>query len=147
LRCAALPAQPHLDLGEAVQRAQEDLVIHALVVGEVAIGILRQFTVHASQATQEEKRKEKGDSQNLRQPQLPRRIPPQLHRRREQDQQIRLARHVVAQLRVNQVHVDLLLAHVALLRHLGERARQVDDRVAAVVLREEENGEVLAVGA
>jgi hypothetical protein len=33
-----LPAQPHLDLGEAVQRAQEHLVVYALVVREVAVG-------------------------------------------------------------------------------------------------------------
>lgn len=52
---------------------------------------------------------------------------------------------MVAQLRVNQIHVDLLLSHIPLLRHFGQCSCQVDDCVAAVVFGEEENGEVLAL--
>jgi hypothetical protein len=51
---------------------------------------------------------------------------------------------MVTELRVDQVHVDLLLPDIALLRHLCQGSCQVDDRVTAVVLGEEQNGEVLA---
>jgi hypothetical protein len=51
---------------------------------------------------------------------------------------------MIAQLRIDQVHVDLLLPHIALLRHLGQRPCQVDNRVAPVVLGEQQDSEVLA---
>ena len=82
--------------------------------------------------------------QDFRQPQLPRRVSLQLHGRAEQNQQIGLAAHMIAQLRIDQVHVDLLLSHIALLRHLGQRPCQVDNRVAPVVLGEQQDSEVLA---
>ena len=52
---------------------------------------------------------------------------------------------MIIKLGIDQVGINLLLAHIALLRHLGQRACQVDDGVAAVVFREQEDGEVLAV--
>lgn len=66
-----------------------------------------------------------------------------MHSRAEQDQKIRFARNMVIQLGINQISVDLLLSHVALLCHLGQCARQVDDGVAAVMFREKKNGEML----
>ena len=52
---------------------------------------------------------------------------------------------MIAQLRINQIHVDLLLSHIALLRHFCQRPCQVDDCVAAVVLRQQQDSEVLAL--
>lgn len=52
---------------------------------------------------------------------------------------------MVAQLRIDQIHIDLFLSHIALLRHLGQRPCQVYNRVAAVVLGEQQDGEVLAL--
>jgi hypothetical protein len=84
--------------------------------------------------------------QDLRQPQLPRRIPLQLHRRTKQNQQIRLARNMIIDLRINQLHIDLVLLHIAFLRHFRKGLRQVDDGVAAVVLGKKQHGKVLARG-
>ena len=86
---------------------------------------------------------EQGNLQHLGQPQLPRRIALELHSRAEQDQKIRFARNMVIQLGINQISVDLLLSYVALLCHLGQCARKVDDGVAAVMFREKKNGEML----
>lgn len=57
--------------------------------------------------------------QDLRQSQLPRWVALQLHCRAEQNQQIGLAANMIAQLRINQIHIDLLLPDITLLRHLG----------------------------
>jgi hypothetical protein len=51
---------------------------------------------------------------------------------------------MIAQLRIDEIHIDLRALDVAALRHLGQRARQIYDGVAAVVLREQEHGEVRA---
>lgn len=51
---------------------------------------------------------------------------------------------MVAELRVDQVHVDLLLPDIALLCHLCQGPCEVNDRVAAVVFREKEDSEMLA---
>jgi hypothetical protein len=83
------------------------------------------------------------NSQDLSEPQLPWRVPLQLHGWAEQDQEIRLTADMVAELRVDQVHVNLLLPDIALLRHLCQSPCQVNDRVAAVVFREKQNSEVL----
>jgi hypothetical protein len=53
---------------------------------------------------------------------------------------------MVAQLGIDQIHVDLFARDVASLRHFGEGAREVDDGVAAVVFGEEEDGEVWPLG-
>jgi hypothetical protein len=50
-----LPAQPHLDLGKAVQRAQEYLVVYALVVGEVAVGVVSLCSSFHTSRTGEKK--------------------------------------------------------------------------------------------
>jgi hypothetical protein len=47
-------------------------------------------------------------------------------------------------LRINQIHVNLLLSHIALLRHLRQRPGQVHNGIAAVVLRQQQDSEVLA---
>lgn len=52
---------------------------------------------------------------------------------------------MVTQLRIDQIHVDLLLSHVAFLRHLGKRSCQVNNCVAAIVLREQQNSKVLTL--
>ena len=67
-----------------------------------------------------------------------------MHCRTEQNQKIRFTRNVVVQLCIDQVRIDLLLSNIALLGHLGQCARQVDDGVAAVVFGEEEDGKMLA---
>ena len=82
----------------------------------------------------------------LRQPQLPRRIPLQHHPAPKKDQQIRLRTHIVAQLRTNQPLIYLLRPDIPFLRHGCQRDGEVDEGVAAVVLREEEYGEVLGGG-
>jgi hypothetical protein len=53
---------------------------------------------------------------------------------------------MIAQLGVYQIHVDLFSRNVSPLRHFRERARQIDNCVAAVVLGEQEDGEVRALG-
>lgn len=52
---------------------------------------------------------------------------------------------MIAQLRIHQILIDLLPPHVSPLRHFSQSARQVHDGVAAVVLGEEEHGEVFAL--
>jgi hypothetical protein len=52
---------------------------------------------------------------------------------------------MVAQLRINQIHIDLFPLYVPSLCHLRQRARQIDNCVAPVVLGEEEHGEVLTL--
>lgn len=83
--------------------------------------------------------------QYFRQSQLPRGVAFELHGWAEENQQIRLARDMIVELRINQVHVNLLLSHIALLRHLGQCARQIDNGVAAVVFGQKEYSEMLAL--
>lgn len=52
---------------------------------------------------------------------------------------------MVAQLRIYQIHVDLSLSYVSPLGHFSKRARQVDNCVATIVLREEKDSKVLAL--
>ena len=118
------PPQTHLDLCVVVQRPQEDLIIHALVIRQVTAATL------VSLLSGEWGR----HSQDLSQPQLPRRIPLQQDRRTKQDQQIRLTRDMIIDLRINQLHINLIFLHIALLRHLRKCLFQIDDGVAAVVL-------------
>jgi hypothetical protein len=40
---------------------------------------------------------------------------------------------MIAQLRINQIHGNLLLPHIAPLRHFRQRARKIDDRIAPIV--------------
>src|SRR5690349_24264579 len=97
-----LPSKTHLNLREVVKRPQEDLVVDTLIVGQMA-GIIVSFAQAKGTWS---------NSQDLSQPQLPWRIPLQLHGWAEQDQEIRLTADMVAELRINQVHVDLLLSDV-----------------------------------
>lgn len=53
---------------------------------------------------------------------------------------------MVAQLDVDEVHVDLVGADVAFLSHVREGDCQVNEGVTAVVLREEKYGEMRAGG-
>lgn len=131
---ARLPSKTHLDLCVVVKRPQEDLVIDAFVVGQMAGNFVSFAQIKGIWSS----------SQDLSQPQLPWWVPLQLHGWAEQDQEIRLTADMVAELRVNQVHVDLLLPDIALLCHLCQGSCQVNDRVAAVVFGEKQNGEVLA---
>lgn len=52
---------------------------------------------------------------------------------------------MVAKLRVNQGHVDLLLVHVALLSHLCEGSCQVNNRISSVMLGEQEDCKMLTL--
>lgn len=50
---------------------------------------------------------------------------------------------MVAQLSIDQVHVDLLLVDISFLSHFGQRARQVHDSVSTVVFRKKQNSQML----
>jgi hypothetical protein len=53
---------------------------------------------------------------------------------------------MIIDLRINQLHIDLVLLHIAFLRHFRKGLRQVDDSVAAVVLGKKQHGKVFARG-
>lgn len=50
---------------------------------------------------------------------------------------------MVAQLRVDEIHVNLLLSDIALLCHLRQCSGEVNDRVATIMLGEKQDGEML----
>lgn len=83
-------------------------------------------------------------AEDLSQPHLPRRISFENSFLPEEKQQVRLAHHALADLRVDQVLADVRRREFGGLRHFGQRLCEVHEGLATVGGVEEQDGDVWA---